>query len=926
MTLRWQCDIWRSATASFLLTCGAILFLGDRATAQIIRDTTLGGQSSVVTTTGTTDEISGGLTRGTALFHSFQEFNVENGRAAFFINPVGIDNILGRVTGSNPSNISGTLGVIGGNANLFLINPNGIVFGANASLSLNGSFIGTTANGIGLANGEVFSTNPNDPLPNGLLNVNPSAFFFNQVVAASIVNRSVANSTGLEVAPGKNLLLVGGAVRLEGGSLRAAGGRVELGGVAGVGTIGLTQTPDFRLIPTGSPRADVVLENGASVDVSADGSGHIAVFAEDLTLARGSNFIAGIASGTSSPNAVSGDIQINATGVVSLSDRSTIANAVQPLAVGRSGDVNITAASLSITGVSQLISATFGQGNAGDVNIDIRDGVTLDGSNRFGQGSGILTFVEFDAIGNGGNININTGSLLVRNGAQLVSSTFALGDAGHININARDVVSFDGAGQIRQQFSAAASTVQFFAIGNGGDINITTGSFFLTNSAQLSAVAFGEGNAGSVNITARDTVFLDGWSNNGTSSSIASAVATNGTGRSGNINISTGSMVAVNGAQLVSATFGQTDAGDVNITARDTVSFHGVSNTGQSTAVGSSVQLRAIGNGGDINIKTGSLSVTGGAQLVSSTFGRGNAGDIRIHARDTVAFDGENGATASLAASSVERSAIGNGGDIDIKTGALLITNGAVLNVAARGQGDAGTLNVVANSIFLDNQGSLQASTASGTGGNINLQVRDGVLLRRNSLISARANNDGNGGSIAIETPFIIGVASENSDIIANAFRGRGGSIDITAQGIYGLEFRPELTPQSDISASSRFGLDGTVRINTPDIDRNQGLSNLPDTTVPPSLVAQGCPTDRDNTFVVTGRGGLPPQPSDALRTEAIQISGDRLTTTTTHPQTQIIEAQGWVVDSGGQVSLVPFAPIATASGFQSTPATCYAP
>lgn len=926
MTIRWQCCIWRSAIASFVLTCGTVILWSDRATAQILPDATLGGQNSVITTTGATDEISGGLTRGTALFHSFQEFNVENGRAAFFVNPVGIENILGRVTGGNPSTILGTLGVIGGNANLFLINPNGIVFGVDASLSLNGSFVGTTANGIGLANGDAFSTNPNDPLPESLLNVNPSAFFFNQLVTSPIVNRSIANSTGLEVAPGENLLLVGGEIRLEGGRLRAAGGRVELAAVAGEGTIGLTQNnSDLRLIPSSDLRANVVLEDGASVDVSADGRGHIAIYAQDLTLARGSRLLAGIASGTASPNAVSGDIQVNAAGRVSLSNRSSIVNAVQPLATGQSGDINITADSLSITEVSQLISATFGQGDAGNVNITVQDEVTLDGANRFGQASGILTFVEFGAIGNGGDININTGSLWVRNGAQLVSSTFALGNAGHININARDVVSLDGAGQTPRQFSAAASTVQFFAVGNGGDIHITTGSFFLTNSAQLSAVAFGEGNAGSVNITARDTVFLDGWSNNGTSSSIASAVATNGTGRSGNINISTGSMVAVNGAQFVSATFGQTDAGDINITARDTVTFHGVSNTGQSTAAGSSVQLRAIGNGGDININTGSLSVTGGAQLVSSTFGLGSAGDIRIHARDTVTFDGSAGDVASLAASSVERSAVGNGGDIEIKTGALLITNGAVLNVAAIGQGDAGKLKVVANSILLDNQGSLQASTASGTGGNISLQVKDGIVLRRNSLISARANNDGNGGSIAIETPFILGVASENSDIIANAFRGNGGRIDITAQGIYGLEFRPELTPESDISASSRFGLDGTVQINTPDIDRNQSLANLPETTISPGLVAQGCPADQNNTFVVTGRGGLPPQPGDALRTEAVQASDDRLTTVLASTPTPVIEAQGWVVTPDGQVRLVTVVPIATAS-ISSPPATCYAP
>jgi filamentous hemagglutinin family protein len=138
------------------IVLGASLISGDRTLAQsrIAPDETLGYQNSRVTPNveikGTpSEQIDGGARRGGNLFHSFREFNVNEGRGAYFTNPAGVENIFSRVTGGNPSEILGKLGVIGGDANLFFINPNGIIFGANASLDVGGSFLATTADGIG---------------------------------------------------------------------------------------------------------------------------------------------------------------------------------------------------------------------------------------------------------------------------------------------------------------------------------------------------------------------------------------------------------------------------------------------------------------------------------------------------------------------------------------------------------------------------------------------------------------------------------------------------------------------------------------------------------------------------------------------------------------------------------------------------------
>ena len=184
------------------------------AVAQITPDSTLGEEKSVVESNGNRDTINGGAIRDANLFHSFQEFNVDALREAYFANPDGINNIFSRVTGSNISNIQGVLGVLG-NANLYLINPNGILFGENARLDVNGSFFATTADSVLFGDGFEFSAaNPDAPQ---LLTINiPIGLRFRDN-PAPITNRSVAsvaNELGLQVDTGQTLALMGGNITL----------------------------------------------------------------------------------------------------------------------------------------------------------------------------------------------------------------------------------------------------------------------------------------------------------------------------------------------------------------------------------------------------------------------------------------------------------------------------------------------------------------------------------------------------------------------------------------------------------------------------------------------------------------------------------------------------------------------------------------
>jgi filamentous hemagglutinin family protein len=268
----------------------AIALSGGIASAQITPDTTLGAEGSVVTPDiviqgVVSDLIDGGAIRGANLFHSFEQFNINEGRGAYFTNPAGIDNILSRVTGSNPSSILGRLGVLG-DANLFLINPNGILFGKNASLDVGGSFVATTANALQFGEQGFWSaTNPEAP---GLLTINPSAFFFNQLTAGAIVNQSIAPDPifpsfidGLRVPNGENLVLLGGNVSIDGGWMNAFGGRVEIGAVAGTGTVALNADSTLNF-PTNVQRADVSFTNGAQLSVSLDNGGAIAITARNI--------------------------------------------------------------------------------------------------------------------------------------------------------------------------------------------------------------------------------------------------------------------------------------------------------------------------------------------------------------------------------------------------------------------------------------------------------------------------------------------------------------------------------------------------------------------------------------------------------------------------------------------------------------------
>jgi large exoprotein involved in heme utilization and adhesion len=273
------------------------------------------------------------------------------------------------------------------------------------------------------------------------------------------------------------------------------------------------------------------------------------------------------------------------------------------------------------------------------------------------------------------------------------------------------------------------------------------------------------------------------------------------------------------------------------------------------------------------------------------------------------------------------------------------------LFVGTTGTGVAGDLKIETGQLTVSDGAVVSARTSSlGNGGNITLQVRDLLQLRGNSQISTAAGipgTGGNGGNINIDAKLIVAIPGENSDIIANAFEGNGGNINITTQGIFGIQFREELTPLSDINASSEFGVNGIVQINTPDIDPSRGLTNLPAEVVDASnQIDQTCSAGRGeagkNKFIVTGRRGLPSNPYEMLSNEQAledihppegfssrknsNPDAARSFTSqsaTSNPKPPIVEVQGWMINDKGQVVLTATASTSTPHNSWLRSATC---
>ena len=736
--------------------------------AQVISDSTL--STTVTSTDNLNFAIENGTRAGANLFHSFEEFSVPTGGSAIFNNAINIETIFSRITGSNSSDVDGLIQA-NGSANLFLLNPNGIVFGSGVTLNIGGSFLASTADSIVFDNDVMFSAI--DPEDTPFLSINgpiglqfgssPQAIHVNgpghqlgfDIPTLSFIRDD--RPAGVQVPDGQALALVGGDIVMEGGNLTAQEGRIALGSVADASLVTLSPTSDgFTFTYDDTNRfGDINLSQLSSIEVSGEGGGNIQLQGRQITLIEDSVILAdtlganrgGVFSANASESieVIGSDVPVFPTGFF---------NQVAPGARGQGGDMIIETPHLTVSGASLIRTSTSGTGNSGDLRID-------------------------------------TQTLLMEGGGQISTATRGAGAGGTLTVHAADQIDIQGT-LLDFISSGLFASVEVGGTGNGGNLRVETDRLKITDGGRISANTLDVGNGGNVHIIANEI-----------------------------------------------------EVSDLFIGARGSIS-----------GLSLRVEEGSMGNGGSLLVEANQLQVSKGGQVTAVSLGQGAAGDITLNV-DTIEVSGmaDDGTTPSRIAAfgTTEFSA----GSVNIITDSLRVFDGAEINVSNQGAGDAGNLNVIANRLLLDNGGSIQAEVNNGSQGNFSLIANTLLLIDQGSLISTSASSSATGGNIIIVAPLIVGI--NNSDIVANAVEGNGGNIQLNVQSLFGLEFRDRRTPGNDITASSEFGIDGTVDINALTTNPDTSMVELPTNLVNLSdQITQGCGYNRASTFMIVGRGGLP--------------------------------------------------------------------
>jgi filamentous hemagglutinin family protein len=987
-----------------LITALLISIITSTSRAEVTTSITPSGTGSLgttVTQSGNVYNITDGTRAGTNLFHSFGNFSVGPGDIANFLNtPVnGIlpftSNILGRVTEGNISNIFGTIQTTGfGNANLFLMNPAGFLFGPNANLNIGGILAFTTADYLRLADGVRFNAIPN-VAADALLTASPVASFgFLGPNAASIA----IQGGNLEVPDGQTLSFIGGprvfisddtgapvpsGVTMTAGRLSAPNGLIYMETVTAPGEIPL---PMLSGNPLGSPVSFSGSENAV---IRIQGGEFVMKGASLLTATIGPTIgepigidveVAGqftmqnvsTLSSSTTGDGRGGAISMSASTLAM--DASSITSATSGQGTG--ANITVSVANLELSNGAQVVSRTDGPGFGGHLDVVASDHVTVAGIDPTGTvpgvpslfgsvPSGLLTVASStgdggevtvttprvnvtdgghigsfgSGDGDGGNLTLNVGSLNVTGGGQVWSSsgldftTFAGGggSSGHITVNATDEIIVSGGDPLA--FGPSQISSNAFGAGDGGRIDLggpidhPVPSVRLDDGGTVASFSSISMN-GAITVQA-DTLSISGFLDQfgfPLTGGIR-AESSNPFGQGGGISIAassvnidrgfilnTGGPIALDSVDTLNVTAGgqvtTIGAGAISITATDSVTVSG-------QVPGSRSRIESItpgdaANGGISIIAAKNVSVTDGGRI-NLEIGNQSGGQIAIDAESiTIASEGKirmdvgNGGggqvqltakTVSLDQGSIQTVTIGNtaAGAINIDTTNLTLTSGSLITSqsgeastsgaqtgaggpivitakdsvqlsggskitsSALTAGNAGDISINAGQSLDLRDSSIKTEAAQASGGNIDIQAVDRVRLVNSTISTSVLGGSGSGGNITIDPNVVV---LQNSQVIAQAVQGAGGNITITTP-----LFLADQT--SLVSASSQFGLNGTVTIQSPTSNLSGSLGPL--TSKPnqaQSLLTQRCAAlvnGQASSFVVAGREQLPADPGSWL-------------------------------------------------------------
>ena len=831
---------------------------------------------------------------GGNLFESFSQFNLNSSQSATFTGPANVHNILARVTSGSSSSIDGTVNSSIDGANLFFLNPAGVIFGANAQINVSGSFAVSTANYLNLADGGKFNTSLGGR--DVLTSAPVSAFGFLSAAPARV---SITGST-LNPPLQKSFSVVAGDITMNGGRISGAGSRMNLVSVKSPGeakldatdlnsaldvtrftTMGTIDITNLAQINTsGNPRLGVQLGgpvfiragkfflNNQSVISSRSFFGSlnrvskIDVQAHDVKILDGSRI-----SAPTSGSANAGHIRINADSLLRIDAQGTglttglLALSDQESSRGNGGEVRVTAGHVEIFNGGEISAYTAGMGDGGMVKVKA-DSLVIKGTGRIGPGFSPGIFADARTR-DGGDITVIARDLEITGGGEISTGSFGEGSGGSITVTATHSLVIDGTGSEEgliappkdepnpvsgntSVFHGTSILALGYGSGNGGNITLNAPLLSVVGGGQIAAATFGTGNGGTVNLTS-DSVLIDG---KGALENVlfGTGVFADARGRSGNggeIIVAASDAIITAGGQIAASTFGAGHGGKVELTAKNSLLIHG-SDSG-IFAVAGFAGLANSGDGGDVIVSTGDLSLQNRGAISAASFTSGNAGSVQLGRIGTLSMD--SGSSISSA-----NTGSGDGGSVTINTtGPVTVKDGSSISTEST-VGNAGDIKLTSGGeIKLKDQSSITAS-AGVNGGNITITAPEQLVYLVDSSITATAGTtggSGTGGNITIDHPQFI-VAS-NSLISANATVGTAGNVLLNSDFLF--------------SSNSTIFATGTINITAPSLDLGAQLITLPTSLLSAaSQLQERCTAllqEDFSSFISIGRGGTEPAPEE---------------------------------------------------------------
>jgi filamentous hemagglutinin family protein len=854
-----------------------------------------------------------GTIQGGNLFHSFSVFDIASGETASFSGPANITNIISRVTGGSGSGIYGTIDSSITGANLFLINPRGIVFGPNARLNVSGSFHASTADYVALGQGGRFDAVV--PGNSVLTSAPPGAFGFLGTPSGITVT-----DTRLQVANGRILSLVGGDITTRDALLYAPEGTVQLASVASAGEVGVDVsmldpashgplgTVDIshpgsvaaRFVPgvgfvgnldaSGATGGTVVIRGGQILldsalvfaDSTLGSSGRVDIKASGLLHATNGATVSADHFGTGAGGVVS----VEADDI--LLDRGGRLQADNYTANG-GGQLQVVADTLRIEQKSDpalalvgdqesgLFAAAFGSGDGGDV--------TVNATTVSVGGGGVIELNADVAGGNGGDLSVTADTVLLHHEGAVRVHTFGSGDAGSVTLQVYRLEITDGGSIATQSLGAgSAGSIDVTAAGHvmlsgTGPVDPATGAVARSG---LYSNAFSDGNGGQIAVAAPDINIENGaliQAGVGPNPGVAGLVPATGATRAGSISLQAERVTLSGQAQVSTQSDNAGQAGDITIAASDTLRItspagavqSGVFSTASGAGGGGSITISGgalVMNGGAVNVSSastgdagditagfGAVTLQDGAQISTSVAGSGSGGTLALDVTGDVSLAGRasDGFSSGLYS---QTGGSGTGGSIAVNAANVYLADGATINSESLATGAAGDITLAAAGAVQLRNAAINTAAANADGGNIRIMARDLVYLRNSDVTAAVGGGLGNGGNVDIDPRFVV---LSNSNILASAVGGNGGNITIVADHFVS-------SPDSVLNASSQLGINGTINILSPDEEVNSNQVELPLAYLDAAaLLRERCSArrlgDGQSSFTVAGRNALPVAP-----------------------------------------------------------------